>query len=243
MTDSDFRLNDLDAILRGDEETASDCETARHLVLTQTGAVPSDVQHAPESLEALRLRLQEKERQLRTLQRELRLRDDRISQLERFGVGGQEEAQRIQSEQIIAMGLVLESLKEPGVAHRISRITTAIGRVGNNDIVLDNSSVSRLHARIVVASDSTYLIDLQSSNGCTVNGERISRREINSGDIVGVGDVQFRFAAGVPKTEVEDRWMDDTQVLLDESIVFTPAPTPNTNTEHNQVTEDIEKAG
>lgn len=243
MTYSDLRLIDLDAVLRGDEQTASDHETARNLVLNQTEAVSSDVQHAPESQEALRQRLQEKEKQLRTLQRELRMRDERILRLERLSAEGHDKVHGIQSEQIVAMGLVLESVKEPGVTHRISRITTAIGRAGNNDIVLDSSSVSRFHARIVVASDSTYLIDLQSSNGCVVNGERISRQMLNSGDIVAFGGMQFRFATGVPKSEVEDRWLDETQVLLDESIVFTSASTPKTDTEHQQVTEDTAKAG
>jgi FHA domain len=242
MTYSDLRLNDLDVVLREDVQTASDCETARNLVLTQTEAAPSDVQQAPASLEALRQRLQEKEKQLLALRRELRLRDDRISQLEQLSAEGHGKVYGIQSEQIVAMGLVLESVKDPGVTHRISRITTAIGRAGNNDIVLNASSVSRFHARIVVASDSTYLIDLQSSNGCAVNGERISRLMINSGDIVTFGEVQFRFATGVPKSEVEDRWMDETQVLLDESIVFTHASTHKANTEHKQVTEDTAKA-
>lgn len=241
MTDSDFRLNDLDAILREDVQTASDCETAHNPVLTQTEAAPADARQTPESSAALRQRLQEKEKQLRTLQRELRLRDERISQLERLSAEGHDKVHRIQSEQIVAMGLVLESVKEPGVSHRISRITTAIGRAGNNDIVLNASSVSRFHARIVVASDSTYLIDLQSSNGCVVNGERIARQMINSGDIVTFGEVQFRFATGVPKSEVEDRWMDETQVLLDESIVFTRESTLKASIEHNRVTEDTAK--
>ncbi len=240
MTHMDTRPIDLDAILRGDDQTSSDCDTARHRVLTQTGAA-SGLEHGLESPAALQQRLQEKEAQVRTLQRELRLREQRIAQLERLSAQDQDEEREIQNAQIVAMGLVLQSVNKPGVKHRICRITTTIGRGGYSDIVLDSSSVSRSHARVVVASNSIFLIDLQSCNGCAVNGERISRRAINSGDIITFGDVQFRFVAGVPNSHSEERWMDDTQVLLDESIVFTRA-SPSTATELRLVSEDMEKA-
>jgi pSer/pThr/pTyr-binding forkhead associated (FHA) protein len=139
------------------------------------------------------------------------------------------------------MGLVLESANDPSVKFRISRVTTTIGRAANNDIVLNFTSVSRLHARLVVASDSIYLIDVQSSNGCEVNGERISRQMLNNGDVVTIGDLKFKFATGVPLSELEDRSMDETQALLDESIVFTRVPTPKAAAEPKQVADGTPK--
>lgn len=226
MKDNELRENDLDVALQEAEHDVSDRETSLNPVIKQIETSPTDDQEAKESLSALRRRLDAKEEQLRALQRELRLRDERISQLERLFERESDTINGARSEPVVAMGLVLESLNDSGVVHRISRITTTIGRAGGNDIVLDAGSVSRYHARIVVASDSVYLIDLQSSNGCAVNGERVSRQMINNGDVVAIGDAKFRFATGVPLSEVENRWMDETQALLDESIVFTRMPKP-----------------
>lgn len=228
MKDSNFRLNDFDVVLRDDDHPVSDHDTVRRPVLSSAEAA-AGMPHEPESVETLRQRLQEHEQQLRTLQRELRLRDERILQLERLNTEDRDEANGIQNEEIIAMGLVLESVKDPRIVHRISRITTTIGRTHDSNIVLKTNSVSRCHARIVVAADSTYLIDQNSRNGCTVNGERISRQIINDGDIVAFGDAPFRFVTGAPLPEGEDRWMEETQVLLDESVVFTRAATQKDN--------------
>lgn len=241
MNNSDLRENDLDVALQEAEHDVSDRETSLNPILNQIEAAPTDDQGTTENLSALRRRLEAKEEQLRALQRELRLRDERISQLERLYERESDTIKGARSEPVVAMGLVLEPLNESGVIHRISRITTAIGRAGGNDIVLDTGSVSRYHARIVVASDSVYLIDLQSTNGCAVNGERISRQMINNGDVVAIGDAKFKFATGVPLSEVENRWMDETQALLDESIVFTRMPKPR-DAESKQVAEDATKA-
>jgi len=242
MNDSDLRLNDLDVALQESEQNASDRETSLNPVINQTDAAPTEDRQATESLRALHQRLDAKEEQLRTLHRELRLRDERIAHLEQLCAGEHDALDSASSKPLIALGLVLESVNEPGVIHRITRITTTIGRARNNDIVLNTSSVSRYHARIVVASDSTYLIDLQSSNGCAVNGERISRQMINHGDVVAIGDAEFRLSTGVPLSEVENRSMDETQALLDESIVFTRVPTPKAAAEPKHVAEDAPKA-
>lgn len=236
------RGNDLDVALQELEQDVSDCETSLNPVINPTEAASADGQQSAEILKALRRRLDAKEEQLRALQRELRLRDERISQLERLYEREHDASNGARNEPVVAMGLVLESLNESGVIYRISKITTTIGRTGGNDIVLDAGSVSRYHARIVVASDSVYLIDLQSSNGCAVNGERISRQMINNGDIVAIGDAKFKFATGVPLSEVENRWMDETQTLLDESIVFSRVPVAKSDAEPKQTADATTKA-
>lgn len=240
MNKNDSLGNDLDAALQEDVNNISLSETSTNSVLTQVETAAVD-QEKTESLSVLCQRLDAKEKQLRALQRELQLRNERISQLERLYEREQDTHNGARSEPVVSMGLVLESLNESGVVHRISRVTTTIGRAGGNDIVLDTGSVSRYHSRIVVASDSVYLIDLQSTNGCAVNGERISRQMINNGDVVAIGDAKFKFATGVPLSEVEGRWMDETQALLDESIVFTRVP-PKAGAESKKASEDATKA-
>ena len=56
-----------------------------------------------------------------------------------------------------------------------SRIT--IGREGANTVVLSAGDVSGYHAEIHCESDGAYLVDLGSTNGTSVNGRRINRRQ------------------------------------------------------------------
>jgi hypothetical protein len=226
MKNSDSSLNELDIALRGIEQTLAEYETSRNRIIGQTEAVLADDHQTNGSLEALRLRLDAKEEQLRALQRELRQRDERILQLERLCMASDGSLDAARNKRLAAMGLVLESVSEPGVTHRITRTTTTIGRASGNDLVLKTISASRYHARLVVATDSTYLIDLNSTNGCSVNGERISRHMIVDGDIIAIGDAEFRFGVGVPLSATEDRSMDETHVMLDNSVIFVPAKAP-----------------
>ena len=48
--------------------------------------------------------------------------------------------------------------------------STLIGRGPDNDIRIDDSSVSRRHARIVKKNDKYFIEDLNSRNGTSVNG-------------------------------------------------------------------------
>ena len=62
-----------------------------------------------------------------------------------------------------------------------------VGRAPACDIVLRDIEISRRHARLVFR-DGTWLIqDLRSTNGTTVNGVRVGRSALRSGDLVGLG--------------------------------------------------------
>lgn len=50
---------------------------------------------------------------------------------------------------------------------------TSIGRQPGNDLILDDSQVSRRHAEIVCTESECHLTDLGSSNGTRVNGEKL----------------------------------------------------------------------
>ena len=69
-----------------------------------------------------------------------------------------------------------------------------IGRIQDNDIVLEgNDTVSRHHAKIVLEDEKLVLLDLESKNGTKVNGEKISRQELKSHDKLEVGGVGLAF--------------------------------------------------
>lgn len=76
-----------------------------------------------------------------------------------------------------------------------------VGRVADNDLLLNHGSVSKVHAALVMNRDGTLLVaDTGSTNGTYINGRRIAygeSRQLESGDVVGFGDVEVRFKKAV----------------------------------------------
>ena len=60
------------------------------------------------------------------------------------------------------------------------------------DLVLDDANVSRQHAAIERVGDTWILADLGSTNGCYVDGQRVSRRQIEDGDVIEITTHQVR---------------------------------------------------
>lgn len=63
----------------------------------------------------------------------------------------------------------------------------SIGRWKNNDVVIDDSTVSGHHAKIDYVDDLIYLYDLDSQNGSFVNKKRIISQLLKNGDVVNLG--------------------------------------------------------
>jgi ABC transport system ATP-binding/permease protein len=75
--------------------------------------------------------------------------------------------------------------------HRAIRFVR-IGRAPDNDIVVDDVLVSRMHAELRGNPVDGYtLVDL-SHNGTFVNGQRIQKAQLEQLDVVGIGRAQFR---------------------------------------------------
>ena len=62
-----------------------------------------------------------------------------------------------------------------------------IGRNAENDIVVENLAVSKLHARIVKQDEAYYIEDLNSTNGTYLNKIRITKKDLKDNDIISVG--------------------------------------------------------
>jgi len=73
----------------------------------------------------------------------------------------------------------------------------SVGRVADNELALNDASVSKIHAALTMNVQGTLLVaDTGSTNGTFINGRRISygeARQIEDGDVVGFGDVEVRF--------------------------------------------------
>ena len=127
-------------------------------------------------------------------------------------------------ESLTLMGFSLESIDEPGTTHRITKSITTIGRISSNDIVVDSKSISRHHARIVIQPEGAWLIDLRSTNGCQVNGQRITGHLLQEGDAIVIGECNFRFLVSRISLEAESEALGETLPLLDESLFLYAKP-------------------
>lgn len=68
-----------------------------------------------------------------------------------------------------------------------------IGRTAQNQVRLDDTSVSRTHAKIALTSEGYMIRDLDSQNGTFINGDRVTEQILHDGDRILVGTVSFRF--------------------------------------------------
>jgi len=71
------------------------------------------------------------------------------------------------------------------------RDVITIGRAVDNEIRLSQTLVSRHHCRIEQGAEGCWLLDLGSSNGTLVNGERVMRRLLVDGDQIAIGKVRL----------------------------------------------------
>src|SRR5215471_2862497 len=75
----------------------------------------------------------------------------------------------------------------------IAKPVVTLGRGNANDLVLNDSSVSRYHAVIKLEGNSVYIADRGSTNGVLLNGEKITQEiPLNTGDLVRVGRYELR---------------------------------------------------
>jgi pSer/pThr/pTyr-binding forkhead associated (FHA) protein len=66
-----------------------------------------------------------------------------------------------------------------------------IGRAPRADFIVEAALVSRVHCRLSAGAADLEVVDLESTNGTFVNGERIDRARLKIGDRLAVGKVEF----------------------------------------------------
>ena len=89
--------------------------------------------------------------------------------------------------------LVVRQGPEIGTRYTLDGVHITVGRVPDNQIQLDDFTVSRQHAIFVRQGDAWLVRDLGSLNGTYVNNVRVDESVVRHGDEVQVG--RFRLVA------------------------------------------------
>jgi len=79
----------------------------------------------------------------------------------------------------------------------LTKKTVTVGRGPHCDLQIVTHFVSREHARICLNGDSAVIEDLGSRNGIFVNAVKVDRQPLRQGDLITIGETQFRFVASM----------------------------------------------
>ena len=87
------------------------------------------------------------------------------------------------------------TLNIPVAANEINEIeldkpVTIIGRGVDCDLRIPANNCSRRHCEICIEDDLVFVRDLRSSNGIYVNNEKVTKTEIQAGDIISIGPIK-----------------------------------------------------
>lgn len=90
--------------------------------------------------------------------------------------------------------LVVNPDTDDEARHLFDQNVITIGARDDNDVVLDDDTVSRHHCRIVQEDDAYVLVDLNSTNGTFVNGVQIREAYLTPNILFRVGNTDLRFS-------------------------------------------------
>jgi Protein of unknown function (DUF3662)/FHA domain len=90
------------------------------------------------------------------------------------------------------------SLTIDGERHRIEKRVVVLGRSQDCDFQLADPNVSRRHAEVRQEEASYWIVDLGSTNGLEVNGQRLRQSKLEDGDRIMLGSTEVVFERGLP---------------------------------------------
>jgi general secretion pathway protein A len=109
---------------------------------------------------------------------------------------------------INAARLLVSNAGESLAEISLNRPRMVLGRDHSCDINLNSSFVSRYQNLFMETEEGWMLIDLNSTNGCFVNGRRVNECRLRDGDLISIGHHQLKFA-GSAGAERPDSGSDD----------------------------------
>jgi hypothetical protein len=111
------------------------------------------------------------------------------------------------------------SLLDRPLRLRADRAVT-VGRVRENDICIPSQMVSRHHGKFTFEKGVWIYTDLKSSNGSRVNGKRVDRVGLQSGDVIDLGGFMITYKEIHDLSEVSDKGEEEGKTMtIDPSML------------------------
>jgi len=189
------QARELDGVRSTSQELTEQIRHRDQTVAVQTERIANlcaSVQHLQDELAAKHLEQGASARQIEALQAELHQHVEAMHAIRRDIQQVALQTRRNEG------GTLLRTLTRDdveGVVHLLNKSSISIGRGPESDIQLRSSSVSRYHAVLRISHDAVILEDMNSTNGCYVNGRRVTRQLLKDGDMLQVGAVPLRFGS------------------------------------------------
>ncbi len=101
-----------------------------------------------------------------------------------------------------------------GVEHVSTADVVRIGKAAENDVVLPEETVSRVHCEVVRDARGWLLRDLGSTNGTFLDGAEIREAYIRSGSTITAGNVQIAFQTVDERIVIEPSTQDHFGALV-----------------------------
>jgi hypothetical protein len=89
--------------------------------------------------------------------------------------------------------LVIVSGSKQGVAFPLRQAVVSIGRATDNNIVLQDNSISGHHARIELRGAQVFVIDQGSRNGTFIKNQQVQQAQLFGGEMILLGDTRLQF--------------------------------------------------
>jgi len=96
----------------------------------------------------------------------------------------------------------------------------SIGRKPDNDVCLNNLAISGYHSQIITVLDSSFLEDLNSTNGTYVNARLVKKHALEDGDLIDIGNHRIRYVNSTGQQK-----QDNNDDVLEKTIVLSPSDT------------------
>jgi len=134
---------------------------------------------------------------------------------------------------------------------QLGKDKVTIGRVGYNDLLLNDKKVSRTHAAIYFEKGGYVVEDLNSTNGVFVDGHLVKKIALKPGNQITLGDSVLLFMQSVPDISIEDKiafinqsdlfnWLDpESKNLLAASLAVRFFPKKTTIVNQNTPAESM----
>ncbi len=134
--------------------------------------------------------------------------------------------------------------------HTFATGEVIIGRTEDCQIILQDPSISRKHAKVVVDKTGVRVLDLKSKNGTKLNGTQIMEAVLNNGDCLLLGKFKITFTDALESRVIldDDRPLSDEAGTIIRSVgelarLLDEAPELKDPTDQKPIPADVEEIG